>query len=500
MSEPESWPVKVYIYDLSKGMARSLSQAFLGKRIEGVWHTGIVVYGEEFYFGGMGGIEACSPGGTFLGQPDSIVDLGHTQIPHDVFLGHLYDLSQSTFRPSCYHLLDNNCNNFSSELAQFLTGNDIPSNITGLPAEVLSTPLGQMMKPWIDAMSVNPSGGHALFPQGNPPVSQNIPPSNTFLTEASSKQATSSGSQTGGSSEREAVSRGSGTSSEAPGATSQSPTGSGGSDSPGNFSVDSEKESQELEPIIYKEEIPSKKPFLDDLSDKLSAKEVSLVSDMYDYLGTPSPSWSLCKEHVQTIHMVIGDGRMGDKLRGEICVLLQDLVLVEDFIELLQNEPTKLINSVLLHFKELTDNVQMSLLKVLTNCCSHEVGHVFLTDSEGGEQCNLKLLCPDVCVGALLHENQDMYSKASSLVYNLCRYQIPEDTQVELGSAILECLQKDLPETTAYNLMTGLLQLMKSNEEMCDLAGVVGMNCSAHQKLSPRLRSLCDEAQTMTAL
>lgn len=56
---------------------------------------------------------------------------------------------------------------------------------------------------------------------------------------------------------------------------------------------------------------------------------------------------------------------MGDKLRGEICVLLQDLVLVEDFIELLQNEPTKLINSVLLHFKELTDNVQMSLLKVV---------------------------------------------------------------------------------------------------------------------------------------
>lgn len=52
------------------------------------------------------------------------------------------------------------------------------------------------------------------------------------------------------------------------------------------------------------------------------------------------------------------------------------------------------------------------------------MGHVFLTDSEGGEQCNLKLLCPDVCVGALLHENQDMYSKASSLVYNLCRYQV----------------------------------------------------------------------------
>lgn len=37
-------------------------------------------------------------GGTILGQPDSIVDLGHTQIPHDIFLGHLHDLAQSTFR------------------------------------------------------------------------------------------------------------------------------------------------------------------------------------------------------------------------------------------------------------------------------------------------------------------------------------------------------------------------------------------------------------------
>lgn len=117
--------------------------------------------------------------------------------------------------------------------------------------------------------------------------------------------------------------------------------------------------------IFLYQERPSKKPYLDDLRDKLSAKEVSLVSDIYDYLETSSPSWSLCREHVQTIHTVIGDGRMGDQLRGQICVLLQDLVLIEDFIELLQNEPTKLIYSVLLHFKELTEKVQMSLLKVV---------------------------------------------------------------------------------------------------------------------------------------
>ena len=34
---------------------------FLGKRLEGIWHTGIVVYGQEYYFGGTGGIECCPP-------------------------------------------------------------------------------------------------------------------------------------------------------------------------------------------------------------------------------------------------------------------------------------------------------------------------------------------------------------------------------------------------------------------------------------------------------
>ena len=100
-----------------------------------------------------------------------------------------------------------------------------------------------MLKPWIDAMSVNPSGGHALFPVGNSPVSQNVSPTNTFLTEMSSKQGTGAGSQPSGSHQQAAPT----------GATSQSPTGSQGSDSPGNLSVDSERESRELEPIIYQE-------------------------------------------------------------------------------------------------------------------------------------------------------------------------------------------------------------------------------------------------------
>lgn len=44
-----------------------------------------------------------------------------------------------TCSPDKYHLLDNNCNSFSNEVAEFLTGNPIPSYITNLPAEVMET-------------------------------------------------------------------------------------------------------------------------------------------------------------------------------------------------------------------------------------------------------------------------------------------------------------------------------------------------------------------------
>lgn len=60
-----SYPVVLHIYDISGGMASQFSRTLVGKHIEGIWHTGIVVYGKEFYFGG--GISydrpACTPFG-----------------------------------------------------------------------------------------------------------------------------------------------------------------------------------------------------------------------------------------------------------------------------------------------------------------------------------------------------------------------------------------------------------------------------------------------------
>jgi hypothetical protein len=45
-SSASSSAVSLRVYDLSRGMARQLSPALLGKQIDGIWHTGVLVYGK----------------------------------------------------------------------------------------------------------------------------------------------------------------------------------------------------------------------------------------------------------------------------------------------------------------------------------------------------------------------------------------------------------------------------------------------------------------------
>ncbi|XP_036938206.1 desumoylating isopeptidase 1-like [Acanthopagrus latus] len=159
MDQTDSYPALLYIYDLSKGMARQLSPVMLGKQLDGIWHTAIVVHGKEYFYGGEG-ISNCPPGGTPLGEPDSIVHLGSTEVTAELFMDYLASLSESTYGRDKYNVFEHNCNVFSNEVAQFLTGKKIPSYITDLPSEVLSTPFGQALRPLLDSVVISPGGNN----------------------------------------------------------------------------------------------------------------------------------------------------------------------------------------------------------------------------------------------------------------------------------------------------------------------------------------------------
>ena len=46
-NESDTHEVILHVYDLTKGMARTLAPAFLGIELEGVWHSGVVIFGSE---------------------------------------------------------------------------------------------------------------------------------------------------------------------------------------------------------------------------------------------------------------------------------------------------------------------------------------------------------------------------------------------------------------------------------------------------------------------
>lgn len=169
--EDAEYPVKLYVYDLSRGMARQMSMPLTGRQIDGIWHTSIVAWDREYFFGQ--GISVVYPGASHHGAPLETFDLGKTSTDRETFEGALLPDLRERFRAQDYNLLSWNCNNFTQEVAQILTGSDIPAHIRSLPQDFLSTPFGRMLQPQIDAMFRHPSADLTSPSVGAPSTSSN---------------------------------------------------------------------------------------------------------------------------------------------------------------------------------------------------------------------------------------------------------------------------------------------------------------------------------------
>ena len=128
-------PIKLRLYDLSQGMAASFSQAVIGTHIEAIYHSGVDVFGTEYFFGG--GIQGLPINGPrsfpslFGMRPMRVVELGtttKTRADLEVWCA----ANRQLFTTATYDLLRNNCNNFSDALVRFLTDGAV-----GVPRDVL---------------------------------------------------------------------------------------------------------------------------------------------------------------------------------------------------------------------------------------------------------------------------------------------------------------------------------------------------------------------------
>lgn len=140
--------VYMKVYDLSFGLAKGLSPATLGTRVDMIPHTSILVHGSEIFY--MNGIQCAveSDAEKAVGMsPSDIVKLGKTSRSSEDVVKWLN--SSAMDRYANYHIISNNCMDFSNDLSTFLGTSKVPQDLKTIPDEV-SKANPDLLKMWSD--------------------------------------------------------------------------------------------------------------------------------------------------------------------------------------------------------------------------------------------------------------------------------------------------------------------------------------------------------------
>lgn len=142
---PSPSPVRLAVYDVSGGWAGWLSPVLFCRRIRIAPHTGILLFGHEYFWsGGLKKMTHEEFMHSWRIRPVEIVELGYTQIPEDLFQDFILNVT-SQYTTDSYSVLSRNCNAFTEQCSQFLLGHGIPEYITEAPEAVKSSPLGKCL-------------------------------------------------------------------------------------------------------------------------------------------------------------------------------------------------------------------------------------------------------------------------------------------------------------------------------------------------------------------
>jgi len=140
----ESNEVKLRCYDLSRGMASTIS-SIMNIECDAIWHTGVLVNGQEIFW--SGNINRESPGvveADYGMAPKVVIPLGTTKKSGTEIEAFLAEFAHK-FNETTYNLISNNCNHFSDYFAKFLldtTEAVVPAHIINQHEILRSHPQG----------------------------------------------------------------------------------------------------------------------------------------------------------------------------------------------------------------------------------------------------------------------------------------------------------------------------------------------------------------------
>jgi len=153
--------VELALYDLSQGVARWVPSSLLGgHRFDGIWHTGVRVFGKEFWFGGV--IMESNFDQVPFGAPVKVLRLGMTLRTYEDLVEFLKEDVYVDYNPKSYDILRRNCNHFSNELVQFLLhGKQLPEEVLMQPEWAKNAALISAARPllnrWLGGFADEPN-------------------------------------------------------------------------------------------------------------------------------------------------------------------------------------------------------------------------------------------------------------------------------------------------------------------------------------------------------
>jgi len=167
-------PVELLLYDISNGISKKFSTVLLGKSFEAIYHSAVLVFGDEYWYGGE--VFRTEPPNTELFGPPldhscthlaqstyypdlHVVPLGYTLTTLEEFHTFLAKSLMVKYTPEAYDVLSHNCNNFSDDAVNFLTGEHIPDEVRNLPQLVMGTPTARLLRPFLNKWLGGFAGG-----------------------------------------------------------------------------------------------------------------------------------------------------------------------------------------------------------------------------------------------------------------------------------------------------------------------------------------------------
>ncbi|XP_078044365.1 uncharacterized protein LOC144473887 isoform X1 [Augochlora pura] len=453
--------VELYIYDLSKGIAAKMSRTVIGRHVEGIWHTGIVAYGREYYFGPYG-IQTARPGGTVLGEPDKVESLGVTYLSYSIFLEYINGLGTFKFAPGTYNLFKHNCNCFTEEVSNFLAGKGIPKYILDLPEEILQLPIGPGLKTLIETLSSSPSAS-ALFTVGTTFLStrnqREVSPEYELLNEAIEEARLNSIALEERRNElneklakedrkkkkkkkKEKKHKSSGET-QIPETNNISDTNSTG---PSNCSEMAESEAapqiseaQLLSfeetpeslpaepPIVFKDLVDVKAEYdtLNSLvTEKLNDDEKECMDKLRQYVLEDEGSWALGDNFLNFVGRILEDETIPSNARVKLFNILSVAALKDDVILLLhQDRREHIIMNYAYDFDLHPAEEQLALTQFLTNLfenlsSSEWLLYISLWQHKNQSISNIRVTTK-VAIHALLSSSIDLQARGSAIIHNL---------------------------------------------------------------------------------